>query len=166
MFADLFDGALAVVANAKSELPKEINWELVVVIPNGAPVGAEMAKLLMKKPKAIRIDKKLNDMGLIESLNISIPDLISTNHIIVCDDGVETGTAALGIAKKLESMGAKHLVLIAPVIPRELEPRLLGSYKQLISASRPIARRALKWEYRDFSPLTLEAATELLGLER
>ena len=73
MFADLFDGALAVVANAKSELPKEINWELLVVIPNGAPVGAEMAKLLMKKPKAIRIDKKLNDMGLIESLNISIP---------------------------------------------------------------------------------------------
>ena len=67
------------------------------------------------------------------------------DRVAVVDLGVETGTTALAIATYLREQGAVDLVLVAAVIPRELEPLLRQAYSQRHALVRPLARRALSW---------------------
>lgn len=76
-----------------------------------------------------------------------VEEVSAGEHVIVCDDGVQTGRAALECAQRLRHMGAASMVLAVPVCPREIEPVLRGAYEQIFAVVHSLARRSLSWHY-------------------
>ena len=68
-------------------------------------------------------------------------------HVVVIDDGVETGTAAAAAAEVLRDAGARRLTLAVPVCPRDAEVGLLDRYDDVVAVVRPLVRRSLRWHY-------------------
>lgn len=70
--------------------------------------------------------------------------------VIVVDDGVETGRAAVGIGQAFRERKVGGLWLAVPVSPRQSEVVLDRVYDKVIAVVRPLARRSLRWHYREF----------------
>lgn len=135
-FADLTDGGAQL-----GELVAGISISCDVVVgvdPNGLPAAHAVAEILeVGVVKALRVNQE-------EHFDI---DGKVSGRVIVCDDGVETGRAALTLGQQLRDMGAISVVLAVPVCPREIEPSLRQVYDDVIAVVRPLARRSLKWHY-------------------
>ncbi len=121
--------------------------EIVAVVPNGVPVAEPIADALglpLRGATVLRAD---------EPRAGAIPDCSAGAAVIVVDDGVETGTAALLVGSALRERGVERLVLAVPVCPREAEPRLRAAYDEIVAVSRPLVRRDLRWHYADFDTI-------------
>ena len=71
--------------------------------------------------------------------------------VVVVDDGVETGTAALAAARAVREAGASSVVLAVPVCPREAEPRLRPAYDDVVAVVRPLVAGSLRGHYETFA---------------
>ena len=76
---------------------------------------------------------------------------VEGRDVVVIDDGVETGTAAMVAGAALRAAGATGLVLAVPVCPRDSEAALRMRYDDVIAVTRPLVRRSLRWHYDTFA---------------
>jgi predicted phosphoribosyltransferase len=76
---------------------------------------------------------------------------LAGRDVVVVDDGVETGTAAVAAARAVREAGAVSVVLAVPVCPREAESRLRPAYDDVVAVVRPLVRRSLRWHYETFA---------------
>ena len=135
-FVDLADGGAQLAALVRA---RGLHCDHIVgVVPNGLPAAHAVAQVL--------------DCDVISAMREGVDGsfvIDGTIHgsVMVCDDGVETGRAALTLGQQLRDMGAAPLVLAVPICPREIEPSLRQVYDDIVAVVRPLARRALSWHY-------------------
>jgi predicted phosphoribosyltransferase len=154
-FADLDDAGRRLAA--LPALEALVDHAVVAVVPNGVPAGTAVADRLGKLASGA-IRREVDGAPVFEILGQPGP------RVVVVDDGVETGTAAMALGSALRAAGAERLVLAVPVCPREIEPLLRGIYDEVIAVVRPLARRSRQWHYERFEPL--EQGQALLLLDR
>jgi predicted phosphoribosyltransferase len=155
-FRDLDDAGQRLAEHAG--LRGLVSPDIVAVIPRGVPVALRVAAALGIAPSEVIGAVNRGGAG-------GHPDFVLDaepgSHVVVVDDGVETGTAALALAQILRSTPRDRLVLAVPVCPREVESALRAVYDEVISVVRPLARRSLRWHYADF-PVMDEGQARLL----
>lgn len=138
-FADLADGGRAL-----APLVAVLELGAVAVLgvePRGLPAAREVARALGTTAVALPVDR--DDAGVRPRL----PDGLAGRAVVVVDEGVETGTTALGVVAALREAGVVEAVLAVPVCPREVEARLGRAYDRVVAVVRPLARRSLDWHY-------------------
>lgn len=142
-FADLADAGNRLVPMLGEVMADPQDSLLLAIVPNGVPVGERLADAL----KLPLIGAYLEREG--EPRVTDMPDLTG-RHVVVVDDGVETGTAARLVGRAARDAGATHLALAVPVCPRQAEPGLRAVYDEIVAVEHPLARRDLRWHYDDF----------------
>lgn len=155
-FASLVDGGrrlAPLLADAVERLPGVV---LLAAIPNGVPVALGAAETLAVDVSGLAVQRSAAGASV-----PARPDLAG-RHVVVVDDGVETGTVARAAAASLREVGVASLRLAVPVCPREAEADLQHRYDEVIAVVRPLARRALAWHYRDFDTIDVPTAERLL----
>lgn len=120
---------------------------LLGVAPGGLPVAEEVAAAL--GTTVVRLDLVRGEDGVTAQL----PVPVEGRTVVVVDDGVETGTAALAVGAALRHGGVGRAVLAVPVCPREARPRLEMRYDEVVALVQPLVRRSLRWHYAT-SPAT------------
>ena len=134
-----------------------VDVQLLPIMPNGVPVSMPIVESLRLPITPLEVER--NDEG-VQVLNV--PDL-EKSTVVVIDDGVETGTAAMAAALALKPHVIDRLVLAVPVCPREASAQLALVYDEIIAARQPLARRALQWHYEDFNTIDDGIARQMLA---
>jgi predicted phosphoribosyltransferase len=143
-FVDLADGGRRLAAILPDGL---VERSLLVRIGKGGQVtGAAVAEALGVEVVAVPTER--GDDGV--HVDVSGVD-VAGREVVVIDDGVETGTAAMVAASALRDAGAIGLVLAVPVCPRDSEVALRMRYDDVIAVTRPLVRRSLHWHYDTFA---------------
>jgi len=143
-FADLADGGRRLAALLPDAL---IERSLLVKIGEGGQVtGAAVAEALGREVVAVPTTR--DDVGV--RVDLTGVD-VSGRDVVVIDDGVETGTAAMVAGAALRAAGASGLVLAVPVCPRDSEAALRLRYDDVIAVTRPLVRRSLRSHYETFA---------------
>ena len=117
----------------------------------GFAIAQKVAMNLDLNAAKIQVNQTQDEYGyrIIES--ILIPEFLETK-LVICDLGVETGTMAQLVAAELANLNEDlQVYFAAPVIPVEAQADLKSSYNGVISLKNPMVRRALLWEYQQFS---------------
>lgn len=143
-FADLADGGRRLAAILPDGL---VERSLLVRIGQGGLVtGAAVADALGVEVLAVPT------MRADDGVHVDVSGIdVAGREVLVIDDGVETGTAAMVAASALREAGAVGLVLAVPVCPRESEVSLRLRYDDVIAVTRPLVRRSLRWHYDTFA---------------
>jgi predicted phosphoribosyltransferase len=114
---------------------------LIAIAPGGVPVArALQERLAMQTVPAL-------------PLNIfdgELPGDVSGRHVVVIDDGVETGTAARRIGELLRAAGAESTVFAVPVCPVESRDALRELFDELIAIEQPEVRQPLHLHFERF----------------
>lgn len=142
---------------------------LVPIMPNGVPVALGIVDSLRSRT----LDRiPIEPMDVIrdkDGISIAAIPQLHGDPLIVVDDGVETGTAALAAGRALrgalqaQPAGTSPILLLAvPVCPHQALPELLGVFDAVVAVHRPLARRSLSWHYVDFDLVDDAGARELL----
>jgi putative phosphoribosyl transferase len=155
-FANLVDGGRRlspVLAEAVEGLEQVV---LLAAIPNGVPVALGVAEMLALEVSGLVVQRSADGASV-----PARPDLAG-RHVVVIDDGVETGTVARAAATSLRASGVASLLLAVPVCPRQAEADLQHRYDAVIAVVRPLARRDLAWHYADFDTIDEHTARRLL----
>ncbi len=156
-FADLADGGAQLAPLLVSELAGVPDPLLLAVVPNGVPVVLGIIDGWPAEVRALLAER--SDDGVVVR-----PDAgLAGRHVVVVDDGVETGTVARAAAAALRTSGVASLTLAVPVCPRDAQSDLDQRYDRVVAAVRPFARRDLAWHYDDFDVIDEDAALRLLG---
>ena len=153
-FANLRAGGEALIT-AIAALGTDV--QLLPIMPNGVPVAIPIAQTLSLAITPLEVER--TDDG-VQVMNV--PDVVKST-VVVIDDGVETGTAAMAAAMALKPHVIDRLVLAVPVCPREASAQLALVYDQMIAAKQPFARRALQWHYADFNTIDDVIARQMLA---
>ncbi|MHB1212868.1 MAG: phosphoribosyltransferase, partial [Candidatus Nanopelagicales bacterium] len=112
-FASLADGGrrlAPVLAEAVGGLPGVV---LLAAIPNGVPVALGAAETLALEVSGLAVER--SEAGACVPAR---PDLAG-RHVVVVDDGVETGRVARAAAASLRASGVASRRRAGPVCPRE-----------------------------------------------
>jgi predicted phosphoribosyltransferase len=155
-FANLADGGTRLaplLREALAEVPEPL---LLPVLPNGVPVAVGVASTWPVEVRALAVTR--GDDGVVVHPEADV----AGRHVVVVDDGVETGTVARAAVAPLRAAGVASLTLAVPVCPREALADLALRYDRIIAAVRPLVRRDLAWHYADFD--TIDEATALQRL--
>lgn len=139
-FHDLADGGRALAPLVVAAGPYD-DPVVLAVMPNGLPAGREVAAALGRE--AVPLVVARDDDGV----RVQLPPGLTDRVVVVVDDGVETGTAALAIGGALREVGVARAVLAVPVCPREAQAGLALRYDDIVAAVRPLVRRDLRWHY-------------------
>jgi putative phosphoribosyl transferase len=83
--------------------------------------------------------------------------------VIVVDDGLATGATARAAIKALRRRGARRVVLAVPVAPPQTVRALGGAADQVVALATPTAFLAVGQSYEDFTQISDEDVTRLLG---
>lgn len=140
-FADLAAAGRALAPLVARALAGGEDVLLLGVAPDGLPVAREVAAVL--GTSVVRLDLGRGDSGVTAPL----PVPVEGRTVVVVDDGVETGTAALAVGAALRDGGVGRAVLAVPVCPREVQPRLAVRYDDVVAVVQPLVRRSLRWHY-------------------
>jgi predicted phosphoribosyltransferase len=132
---------LVVEALAASTAPGAAEPLLLGVDPGGLPVALEVGAALGVPVTALPVQR--TDSGV----EVLLPAGLAHRLVVVVDDGVETGTAAMAIGQAVREGGAAGLMLAVPVCPREAMAVLALRYDRVVAVVRPLARRDLRWHY-------------------
>ncbi len=143
-FADLAAGGRALAPLVAGALTGAEEVLLLAVVPAGLPVAREVA--LAIDASVVPLDTVRDEDGV----TVRLPPAVEGRTVVVVDDGVETGTAALAIGAALRAAHVARAVLAVPVCPREAQPRLATCYDDVVAVVRPLARRSLRWHYANF----------------
>ena len=143
-FLDLADGGRRLAAILPDAL---VERSLLLCIGEGGQVtGAAVAEAL--GVDVVPVPTRRDDDGV--HIDLAGVD-VDSRYVIVVDDGVETGTAAMVAGAAIREAGAVGLVLAVPVCPRDSEASLRMRYDDVIAVTRPLARRSLRWHYDTFA---------------
>ena len=145
-FADLRDAAqkLAEIVTLKPDL-------IVSIQPNGALIAEIIATKFGCPLIAAIIDRtNISDQTSVE---LRLENIEPSSTILVIDDAVETGQAAMAVGIALRTRGITNLSLAVPVCPRDSAYQLGQVYSRIDALLRPMARRSLTWHY-DITPAT------------
>lgn len=134
-------------------------WTIAAVMPGGA-AGAAVVAQHWSLP-IIPVTRVASQQDP-ESVDFTCDGDPGT-HVLLIDDGVETGTAARAASQALRAAGAHHIVLAVPVCSHQAEADLAGVVDEVIAVVRPLARRALTWHYDDLGPVDDAVARALLA---
>ena len=132
-------------------------WTIAAVMPGGVPVAVVVGEHWSRP--VIPLTRVASQTESVEFLCDGDPG----THVLVIDDGVETGTAARAAAHALRTAGAQHIVLAVPVCSHQAGADLVGIVDDVIAIVRPWARRALTWHYDDLGPVDDAVARALLA---
>ncbi|MDA3022416.1 MAG: phosphoribosyltransferase family protein [Actinomycetota bacterium] len=130
---------------------------ILAVIPNGVPVALPVGRELGVPVRGLPVHRTADGPVVFEVP--PIPGL----HVIVIDDGVETGAVARVVAAHLLKGGPASLTLAVPVCPRQSLAELALRYDQIIAIDKPLVHRSLAWHYLDFDTITETSALQLLA---
>lgn len=145
-FANLADAGARLVEPAREVMSTLADPVMVAIIPNGVPVAEPLADGLGLAIVGAHLDRE-GEPSVVE-----MPE-VAGRDVIVVDDGVETGTAAMLVAAAARQVGVARLVLAVPVCPRQAEAGLGHVYDVIIALDRPLGRRDLRWHYVDFDTI-------------
>jgi predicted phosphoribosyltransferase len=126
-------------------------YVLLGVGEHGSKLAEQIGTNLSLNFRKIMIENSKDDHGYLGEPIIILPEL-NSQYLLVCDIGVETGTIATAIAAQL-ALKSPHTMasFAAPIIPKEAEFALQSRYQNVIAVRNPLVRRALYWEYEQFS---------------
>jgi len=145
-FADREDAGRQLAAALRDTVASMHEPLLVAIMPHGVSVALPLADAFVLPLAGVSLDRE----G--EPRVVQVPDVMG-REVIVVDDGVETGTAALLVGAALREAGASRLALAVPVCPRQAEAGLQSLYDAIVVIQRPLARRDLRWHYVDFDSI-------------
>ncbi|MEY2634479.1 MAG: Phosphoribosyl transferase domain [Actinomycetota bacterium] len=150
-FVDVHDAAVRLAAIV------EVAPDCVVSIqPNGAVIARELAAKFERPIIEAFINKEL--IHTADAVEISIEGVAADQHILVIDDAVETGQAAMAVALTLKTLGFENIHLAVPVCPRQSEYQLNQIYRTITAVVRPLAKRSLTWHYEQIPATSAEDA--------
>lgn len=156
-FANLRDAGAQLaplLTDALADLPDPV---LLPVLPNGVPVVLGVLDAWPAEVRALPATR--GDDGVTVS-----PDAdLAGRHVVVLDDGVETGTVARAAARALRDVGVASATLAVPVCPREALADLALRYDRVVAVARPLVRRDLAWHYDAFDTVDEQTALRLLA---
>jgi predicted phosphoribosyltransferase len=137
-FADLADGGrrLALLLT-----PDVVGDAVVVCIGEG---GQVTGRAVAEVPVATT---RTDDGVLVDLSSVDV----AGRSVVVVDDGVESGAAALAAGAAIRGAGATHVVLAVPVCPVDAEEGLRVRYDDVIAVTKPQERRTLRWHYETFA---------------
>ena len=131
---------------------------VLAVVPNGVPVALPVGRDLGVQVLALPV-LRTDDGPMV----FEVPPVTGL-HVIVIDDGVETGAVARVAARVLANANPSSLTLAVPVCPRESMADLTRRYDQIIAIDKPLVRRSLAWHYEDFDTMDETSALKLLSV--
>ena len=176
-FANLRDGGrqladqlLAPSALEEFEFDQLEGITIAPIMPNGVPVALGMVDRLQSQPgPTIRLDP-IEVQRTDEGVTVTAVPGTQNRVVVVVDDGVETGTAALAAGRAVRTttgavLGDPQLLLLlaVPVCPHQAMPELARVFDAVVAVHRPMARRNLTWHYLDFDVINDEQARDLLA---
>ena len=163
-FANLFDAGveLAFVLDSDADFAK-LSRDVVFahIMHNGVPVllGMESAH---GRLNIAPIEVMRDESGVVVSTEVDSSQF-DGRTVVVVDDGVETGTAALSVARWLKSVGAAKIVLAVPVCPKTAMNQLQFAYELILTVQAPLGARSLAWHFDDFDLISVVEAQALLA---
>lgn len=89
---------------------------------------------------------------------ISLEDRVA----VIVDDGIATGSTIRAAAGVARTLGARRVVIAAPVAPHDAEERLAAVADEVVIVERPYPFYAIGQFYLDFAQTTDEEVTQLL----
>ena len=156
-FANLSDAGVQLAPLLRGALVDLPDPVLLPVLPNGVPVVLGVLEVWPVEVRALAATR--GDDGVTVH-----PDAdLAVRHVVVLDDGVETGTVARAAARALRDVGVASATLAVPVCPREAQADLGLRYDRVVAVKRPLVRRDLAWHYDDFDTVDEETALRRLA---
>jgi predicted phosphoribosyltransferase len=130
---------------------------LLAVVPNGVPVALAILESYAVPVRGLPVLRSEAGAGV-------APDpALAGRHVIVVDDGVDTGALAFAAAAALADSGVASAVLAVPVCSRESLATLQHRYAQVVALKKPFVRRNLAWHFADFDTIDEAEALRLLA---
>ena len=156
-FANLSDAGEKLAELVRAEYSRS-PVVVLAVVPNGVPVALPVGRDLGVQVLALPV-LRTDDGPMV----FEVPPVTGL-HVIVIDDGVETGAVARVAAQVIAKFNPASLALAVPVCPRESMADLTQRYDQIIAIDKPLVRRSLAWHYEDFDTMDETAALKLLAV--
>ena len=156
-FENLFDAGIELGSLLREEHSELISdAQIGCIMPNGVPVAA---RDLFGIHLSRTLETAVLDSGFVADFDAG---RVEGRRVILVDDGVETGTAAIVCGEWLKSLGVLELVLAVPVCPRTAMNRLQFLFSSIVTVQAPLGARSLAWHYLDFDVIDHESAIALL----
>lgn len=89
---------------------------------------------------------------------ISLEDRVA----VIVDDGIATGSTAIAASRVARELGAKRIVVAAPVAPPDVIDRLSGEADDVVTVEQPHPFHAIGQFYSDFTQTTDREVGDLL----
>ncbi len=132
---------------------------LAPIMPNGLPVALAIAEKVALPLFPIRVER--TDIGVVVLNRADLQRDLAGAVVVVIDDGVETGTAAMAAGTALRNIDTAAVELAVPVCPRAARVMLDTVYSQIYAPIQPMAPRALRWHFEDFDTISESEADSL-----
>ena len=164
-FENLFDAGIELGSLLREEHSELISdAQIGCIMPNGVPVALGIESVVGARDLfGIHLSRTLEtavlDSGFVADFDAG---RVEGRRVILVDDGVETGTAAIVCGEWLKSLGVLELVLAVPVCPRTAMNRLQFLFSSIVTVQAPLGARSLAWHYMDFDVIDHESAIALL----
>lgn len=140
-------------------LPSTTPVALAPIMPNGIPVALVIAQRWNLPLHPIRVER--TDAGVFVVNTAQLEGDLADHTVLVVDDGVETGTAAMAAGRALKSVAGIRLELAVPVCSRAARVALDSLYSRIVAPIQPMAPRALHWHFDTFDTISDREAEEL-----
>jgi len=154
-FADLAGGGRA-LAPLLAAAPRE-GVVVLAVVPNGVPAALEVARALDAPLRGIRVDRESEGV-----FRVVLPEVADAQRLVVVDDAVEGGTAAVAIGLALWRMSSPPRVLAVPVCPRRRAAVLGMLYDDVVAAVWPEEQQELTAHYAVLEKVPTRRALALI----
>lgn len=160
-FVDLADGGRALVSLLSDYAGQQVI--VVAVVPNGVPAGLRVAQRLSCPCVGVVIERDEHERAI---RAVRLPGLDGglgeVDVVILADDAVESGTAALAVGAALRQVTSARLVLAVPVCPQEAVEPMAAVFDDVVAPIRPVQRQPLTAHYEQFVPVPIDEAHAIL----
>jgi putative phosphoribosyl transferase len=152
---DELGGELGIIVTKKIGFPGNPEYGIGAVAEDGTIVLSEAGKknksvteeYLQKESEKQRAEIKRRQ----GSYGYHLPEDLSSQTVIVVDDGIATGMTVIAALRFLRNKNPKRLILAVPVAPADIIEKLKDEADEVICLTVPRFFYAVGQFYRDFS---------------
>jgi len=149
------------------KIPSPYNPEAAIgaVSEDGIKFVDERAKIMLNVADQYideMVEKKKSEMKEKREIYKKEKIDIKGKSVIIVDDGIATGASMFVAAKSLKEMGAKKVIIAAPVAPPEVVAKLKEVADDVILVQTPPDFMAVGQFYQDFHQLDDQEVIDLL----